>query len=154
MPKLNTPLMKPTEPSSTEKSSTRHVFVYGTLRRGDMRDINRLAPAPRLVGNGTIEGVMYHLGSYPGVVLGQGGEVVGEVYAIEPALERVLDEIEEVQPQQTGEYSKQQVLVTLAERQIERHITCLVYEVNPAFALGKPRIRSGDWIKSQATQAR
>ncbi|MBU0590518.1 MAG: gamma-glutamylcyclotransferase [Gammaproteobacteria bacterium] len=138
--------------------SARHVLVYGTLRRGDVRDINRLAPAPCFVGMGTITGVMYHLGSYPGVMLGRGGEVLGEVYAIEPALERVLDEIEEVLPEQLGEYRKQQVRVTLDERHIKhqvlRQIDCLVYEVNPAYAQGKPRISSGDWIKSLTTPGR
>ena len=41
----------------------RHVFVYGTLRRGQANDINRLLPAPRYVGQGVITGVMYHLGA-------------------------------------------------------------------------------------------
>ena len=49
----------------------RYVFVYGTLRRGDDNDITRLLPSPQYVGDTVINGVMYHLGAYPGVILGQ-----------------------------------------------------------------------------------
>lgn len=124
----------------------RHVLVYGTLRRGEANDINRLLPAPRWVGQGAIAGVMYHLGSYPGVVLGPGGAVAGEVYAIESALERVLDEIEEVYPQQKDEYFKREVQVTVGDRQID----CLVYEINVEYIKGRPVIASGDWVQELA----
>ena len=83
-------------------SATRHAFVYGTLRRGDDNDINRLQPAPVFVGEARIKGRMYHLGRYPGVLLGGPHDVAGEVYAISAELERVLDEIEELYPQQTN----------------------------------------------------
>jgi gamma-glutamylcyclotransferase (GGCT)/AIG2-like uncharacterized protein YtfP len=92
---------------------TRHVFVYGTLRKGEERDINRLRPAPQWVGRASVEGLMHHLGSYPGLVLGAPGTVHGEVYAVSAELERILDEIEEVWPQQTGEYAKREVMVRL-----------------------------------------
>ena len=48
----------------------RHVFVYGTLRKGDSNDINKLTPAPVYIGNSIIKGNMYQLGGYPGVTLG------------------------------------------------------------------------------------
>ena len=124
----------------------RHVFVYGTLRRGEANDINRLLPPPRLVGQAAIAGVMYDLGAYPGVVLGSGGMVTGEVYAIEPALERVLDEIEEIYPQQKDEYFKREVRVMVGERQLD----CLVYEINAAYVKDKPVIASGDWVQERA----
>ena len=132
----------------------RHVFVYGTLRRGDDNDITRLLPPPRFVGAGLIRGVMYHLGAYPGVVLAKSDNpmsaaVVGEVYAIEPELERVLDEIEELYPQQKDEYFKRtlQVGVGLAR------MTCIVYEINPVYVAGKPIIASGDWVKDRDARA-
>lgn len=58
----------------------RHVFVYGTLRRGGRNDINRLAPAPRYVGMGEVRGHLYHFDWYPGLTLGgdQAVTVVGE----------------------------------------------------------------------------
>jgi gamma-glutamylcyclotransferase (GGCT)/AIG2-like uncharacterized protein YtfP len=125
--------------------SERHVFVYGTLRRGEANDINRLLPPPRFVGQGVIAGVMYHLGAYPGVLLGRGGTVTGEVYAIEPPLERKLDEIEEIYPQQRDEYFKREVQVTVDAWPLD----CLVYEINASYLGGKPVIASGDWVQAR-----
>ncbi len=42
----------------------------------------------------TPEGVMHHLGGYPGVTLGGDQDIVGEVYAVGPVLEAQLDAIE------------------------------------------------------------
>lgn len=136
--------------------STRHVFVYGTLRKGEERDINRLQPTPRWVGRASVEGVMHHLGSYPGLVLGAPGTVHGEVYAVSAELERVLDEIEEVWPQQTGEYAKREVAVQLAKGDTDSdsggpndpvpELLCVLYEIAPDRTEGKPVIASGDWV--------
>jgi len=148
------------EPALPRESTTmvRHVFVYGTLRRGDDNDITRLLPTPQWVGTATIVGVMYHLGAYPGVVLGLGEglahnttcSVVGEVYAIEPALERVLDEIEELYPQQRDEYFKRHIPVQVHGRDDVhgggQSLLCIVYEINPVYVTGKPVIAGGDWV--------
>ena len=128
-----------------EPDAPRHVFVYGTLRRGDDNDITRLSPAPHWVGEARIRGTMYHFGRYPGVVLGGSAEVTGEVYEISPALERVLDEIEELYPQQTNEYFKREIRVQVAGRSLE----CIVYEINPALLEGKPVISGGDWVRGR-----
>jgi gamma-glutamylcyclotransferase (GGCT)/AIG2-like uncharacterized protein YtfP len=129
----------------------RYVFVYGTLRRGQQRDINLLQPAPTFVGYSKISGVLYHLGNYPGVRLGGSQWVYGEVYKISPVLERLLDEIEEVWPQQTGEYSRQEVCVTCTGVPVESRSrpdqTCLVYEVAKTRTEGMRVIASGDWLK-------
>ena len=95
------------------------------------------------MGNGQINGTLYNLGSYPGVRLGGVRGVQGEVYQITPELERQLDEIEEVWPQQTGEYERREVLVQCAGRAL----TCLVYEVNQARPPGRSLIESGNWLK-------
>ena len=128
-------------------ASTHHVFVYGTLRQGDDNDINLLKPTPFFVGPSKVAGMMYHLGAYPGVVLNDALEdnIVGEVYAITPELEVVLDEIEMIYPQQRDEYSKRRVVVRVGARQL----SCLFYEINPAYILGKPVIASGDWVKGR-----
>lgn len=131
----------------------RYVFVYGTLRRGDDNDITRLLPSPRYVGNTVIAGVMYHLGDYPGVILAQPpvdhdgvmGLIVGEVYAIQPALEAKLDEIEMIYPQQRDEYFKRDIQVTVAGQRLD----CIVYEINAAYVQNKPVIGSGDWVKDR-----
>lgn len=121
----------------------RYVFVYGTLRRGEQRDINRLKPAPIFVADGKIKGTLYDLGSYPGVRLGGEQWVQGEVYQITPALELQLDEIEAVWPQQTGEYVRQEVAVQYAGSVL----TCLVYVVSEVHTKGKVIIASGNWVK-------
>ena len=128
-------------------ASQRHVFVYGTLRLGDDNDINLLKPTPFFVGPSRIAGVMYHLGAYPGVVLTDALEdnIVGEVYAITPELEEVLDEIEMIYPQQRDEYSKRMVVVRVGARQL----SCLFYEITPAYTVDKPVIASGDWVKGR-----
>ncbi len=131
-------------------SASRHVFVYGTLRRGDVRDITRLRPAPQFVGMASVAGVLYDLGSYPGVVLGGPTRVTGEVYAISAELERQLDVIEEVWPQQTGEYRKQVARGRLGQAPASSgavELDCLVYEINPARTAGQPVIGGGDWLE-------
>ncbi|MBA3594271.1 MAG: gamma-glutamylcyclotransferase [Polaromonas sp.] len=123
----------------------RHVFVYGTLRRGDVRDITRLQPAPQFVGVGSVAGLLYDLGPYPGLLLGGEGRVTGEVYAISAELERLLDEIEEVWPQQSNEYFKREVAVRMDTAPTGGGPACLVYEINPDRLAGCPVIAGGDW---------
>ncbi len=118
-----------------------HVFVYGTLRYGEVNDINRLQPAPRPVGLARIRGALYDLGPYPGVVLGAEGWVEGEVYVITPELEALLDRIEEVAPVPSGEYQRRHVEVDINGQ----HLRCLVYEIAAQRVAGRPRITSGNW---------
>lgn len=118
------------------------MFVYGTLRRGGRNDIARFAPAPRFVADARIHGTLYDLGSYPGAVLGGSGLLVGEVYAITPALEAQLDELEEVRPDDRGEYIKREVRVRVGEKDI----ACLVYEIHPDRIAGRTVIASGNWF--------
>ena len=128
----------------------RHVFVYGTLRRGEQRDINLLKPTPLFMGYGQTPGVLYDLGAYPGVRLGGSQYVYGEVYQIGLELERQLDEIEEVWPQQTGEYTRQAVRVAFTGASVGSGPgaaqTCLVYEIADKRTSGMPVIVSGDWL--------
>jgi gamma-glutamylcyclotransferase (GGCT)/AIG2-like uncharacterized protein YtfP len=132
-------------PQVADAAFTGYVFVYGTLRQGDDNDINRLQPAPRPMGLATVCGTMYHLGAYPGVVLGGSNQVVGEVYAISAPLQQVLDEIEEVYPQQRDEYFKRVVRVDVQGNEIP----CVVYEINPVYIVGRPAIKSGDWVRDR-----
>jgi gamma-glutamylcyclotransferase (GGCT)/AIG2-like uncharacterized protein YtfP len=140
--------------------TVRHVFVYGTLCRGELRDINLLRPAAVFVGHATVRGLLYDLGQYPGVVLEEHAEGVasvhGEVYAIEPELEQMLDEIEEVWPQQTGEYNKRDAVAQLCQatqtglcRSVVKEpeeVPCFLYEINPSRVSGKTEIAGGDWV--------
>jgi gamma-glutamylcyclotransferase (GGCT)/AIG2-like uncharacterized protein YtfP len=126
------------------EAPSRHVFVYGTLRRGGRNDINRLRPAPEYVGMGEVQGVLYHLDWYPGLTLGgeEAVTVVGEVYRITPELEAVLDRIEQIVPGADSEYFKREVHVSVEARVI----TCLLYEINAARIRGRQVIGHGDWI--------
>jgi gamma-glutamylcyclotransferase (GGCT)/AIG2-like uncharacterized protein YtfP len=123
----------------------RHVFVYGTLRRGGRNDINRLRPAPAYVAMGEVHGVLYHLDRYPGLQLGgeEAVTVVGEIYRITPELEQVLDAIERIVPGADSEYFKREVDVALASGGT---MACLLYEINPARVVGRDAIVHGDWI--------
>jgi len=125
--------------------TVRHVFVYGTLRRGGRNDIARFRPEPFFVGDAVIAGTLYDLGAYPGVVLGGKRRVVGEIYRIEPEVEVALDVLEEV-ADDAGEYIRRTVMVEAGAQQFE----CLVYEIHPSRIAGRAVIRSGDWIAHAA----
>ena len=79
------------------------------------------------------------------------GRVTGEIYQISSELERQLDEIEEVWPGQTGEYSKRQVRALLRSDTFAgtRELSCLIYEMDPARMAGQPVIASGDWLEGR-----
>jgi gamma-glutamylcyclotransferase (GGCT)/AIG2-like uncharacterized protein YtfP len=129
---------------SVPAAPARHVFVYGTLRRGGTNDINRLWPAPMFVGTGRVAGSLYHLGGYPGMTLGGEQWVTGEVYAIEPDLESVLDEIEDLGANPSDEYAKRDIVVEVEGR----GFPCLVYEINPRYVESALRIAGGDWLQA------
>ena len=133
-----------------------HVFVYGTLRRGEQRDINLLKPAPHWLGRASVAGVLYDLGDYPGLRLDTSPtaqrRVEGEVYEISHELERLLDEIEEVSAQPAAEYVRRHVTVQLAQQAQTQSdapttgLNCLVYEVAHDRIVRCPVISSGDWV--------
>jgi gamma-glutamylcyclotransferase (GGCT)/AIG2-like uncharacterized protein YtfP len=124
--------------------ATRHVFVYGTLRRGGRNDINRLLPTPRYVGMGEVKGHLYHFDWYPGLALGgdEAVTVVGEVYEVAPALEAVLDAIEGLEAGAQSEYFKRELDIEVEGRPLP----CFLYEINPVRVQGRERIGHGDWI--------
>jgi len=126
----------------------RHVFVYGTLRRGGRNDIAHFRPEPFHVADAAIPGTLYDLGAYPGMVLGGRRRVVGEIYRIEPDVEAALDVLEEVADDGSGEYIKRHVMVEVGVQQFE----CLVYEIHPTRIAARAVIRSGDWIAHAAAR--
>jgi gamma-glutamylcyclotransferase (GGCT)/AIG2-like uncharacterized protein YtfP len=127
----------------------RYVFVYGTLRAGEINDIGRAAArhgieAPRLVGTAAVRGRLYDFGAYPGLVLdAAAGPVRGDVYEIDDALVPVLDEIEEVYPGVEGLFKSREVTVVADGR----NVTCLYYPVDAESVAGVPRIAIGDWVE-------
>lgn len=123
---------------------SRHVFVYGTLRRGGSNDITRLLPPARFVGAAEVRGTLFHLGAYPGLRLEGSTAVRGEVYAIAAELEPILDAIEGLLPEPNGEYAKREIEVRVAGRRLR----CLVYEIAAEHVDGAPRIDHGDWMRA------
>ncbi len=137
--------------------SIRHVFVYGTLRRGQRNDIARIAvddPAPILLGFASIDGAMFDLGEYPGAILGTevkgSAQILGEVYRVTPDVELRLDVLEELLPEPTGEYFKREIEVGLSASPDGAHVEgplvrCFVYEINGNRVTEARVIAHGDW---------
>jgi gamma-glutamylcyclotransferase (GGCT)/AIG2-like uncharacterized protein YtfP len=127
----------------------RYVFVYGTLRAGELNDIGHAAArhwldAPRLIGTAAVNGRLYDFGTYPGLVLDAfAGPVRGDVYVVDDALVPVLDEIEEVYPGVDGLFTSREVNVAVGGGVVR----CLFYPVDAQSVVGLPQIESGDWIE-------
>ncbi|MDG0024068.1 gamma-glutamylcyclotransferase family protein [Trinickia sp. Y13] len=126
----------------------RYVFVYGTLRAGEINDIWQAAArheiaAPRLIGRSVVSGRLYDFGDYPGLVPDEtAGPVSGDVYEIEDALVPVLDRIEGVQPGVDSLFKSRAIDVPVAGRLLP----CFFYPVDEPSVQGRIRIEAGDWI--------
>lgn len=126
----------------------RHVFVYGTLRAGEINDIGEAAQrhgirSPRLIGRAAVSGRLYDFGEYPGLVQDDmSGLVRGDVYEVDEALVPVLDEIEGVSPGIDSLFKSREVTVAVAGHPLR----CFFYPVDEASAGGRIRIEAGDWV--------
>ena len=67
------------------------IFVYGTLSKGMTR--SSVLVKSKFLGLGFIEGLLYDLGAYPGIVEGN-NSVYGELYEIDTTKVKELDRIE------------------------------------------------------------
>ena len=117
------------------------LFVYGALRQGASND-GRLAEA-RWFGPAEIAGTLVKIDWYPGLVLGEGGLVKGEVYEIGPELLKELDEFEGIglEDDRNGEYQRIRAEVSLKGERVE----VWIYEWLKGIA-GYERVESGDWL--------
>ncbi|MGN6649486.1 gamma-glutamylcyclotransferase family protein [Trinickia sp.] len=126
----------------------RYVFVYGTLRAGEINDIGLAAArhgisAPRLVGHAAVAGRLYDLGDYPGLVRDDAaGLVRGDVYEIDEALVPVLDKIEGVESGVDSTFKSREMTVAV----MGRELPCFFYPVDEVSVGGRTRIQAGDWI--------
>ncbi|HEY3600123.1 MAG TPA: gamma-glutamylcyclotransferase family protein [Paraburkholderia sp.] len=125
-----------------------YVFVYGTLRSGEVNDIGEAAArrsivAPTLLGEATVRGRLFDFGTYPGLVPDEAGiHVKGDVYEIDDRLVAVLDEIEAVYPGEEGLFVPRRVTVGIEGAVFE----CRYYPVQRDAVKGLPEIGSGDWV--------
>lgn len=125
------------------------LFVYGTLRRGERADINKnaLVHSVSFIKNDSINGLMYHIGAFPGVKLLSApeaeydpklGAVIGEVYYIgDHSVSSILDHYEGYHEDGTGLYNRFQVW-TAGGRLV------WVYTYNPD-VISDQLIETGDW---------
>lgn len=126
--------------------SAERVFVYGTLRRGDCRDINVAYDGAVFLRAGWVGGALYDLGEYPGLRLdADTGRVVGEIYDVPPATLAELDELEGYDPARVdaSEYVRKRTLVRGESGEVDE---CWVYEIAERSAAGRRRIAGGDWL--------
>lgn len=133
-----------------------HVFIYGTLRAGEINDIRRAAERhgiaqPERLGSAFVSGRLYDFGAYPGLVIdAEGDPVRGDIYLIDDALAPVLDEIEEVYPGVEGLFMPHRLRVRIDRCGIEEAFDCLIYPVAARAVDGLPRIVGGDWVEHRA----
>jgi len=52
------------------------VFVYGTLRRGDVRSMSIRFPQSKFIADAEVNGALYDLGTYPGLLLNESNSLV------------------------------------------------------------------------------
>jgi gamma-glutamylcyclotransferase (GGCT)/AIG2-like uncharacterized protein YtfP len=119
------------------------LFVYGALRKGTANDW-RMKDA-RWLGAAEVTGTLVKVDWYPGLVLGERGVVLGEVYEVSPSLLEELDEFEGVtlESEDNGEYHRIRAQVVLEGEPKE----VWIYEWLKGIA-GYEIVESGDWLTS------
>jgi gamma-glutamylcyclotransferase (GGCT)/AIG2-like uncharacterized protein YtfP len=122
----------------TDPAAARHLFVYGTLRPGDVRW--RILE-PFVVDDGfddTVPGALYDTGhDYPAARFGPRGTIHGRTFGLFAAsLERCLAVLDEVEGTVAGLYHR--VLLTT-----DRGVRAWAYEYGDGLQLTP--IPSGDW---------
>ena len=123
-------------------SETLLLFTYGLLRPGQTghRSLD-LAAKTRLAGPDRIHGRLYHLGEYPGLIIGAPGIVLGELLAFDdPALVHELDAYELYDSDQPNASEYRRVEVDL----LDSGKRALTYEYNRPVK-SRPIIASGEW---------
>jgi gamma-glutamylcyclotransferase (GGCT)/AIG2-like uncharacterized protein YtfP len=141
--------MKDDQERIMQQTEMTRVFVYGTLRRGGRNDIHRYQPLPSFITSARVRGRLYHLGRYPGLLLGNGDWVQGEVYEVTPSVLVQLDHLEGLLPQPSGEYHRRTVAVDTPDGPL----LCLLYEIDPTRIQGCTWIEHGDWLRACPPQS-
>jgi gamma-glutamylcyclotransferase (GGCT)/AIG2-like uncharacterized protein YtfP len=122
------------------------LFVYGTLRQDGCRAIPKLFPSARFLGFGTVKGWLYDFGDYPGLRLDANGlDILGEVYEVEPATLRAIDEIEGHLPGESTvcHYFRRSHPILMQDG---TRLTADLYECNPRLYDCSRPLEVGDWI--------
>jgi gamma-glutamylcyclotransferase (GGCT)/AIG2-like uncharacterized protein YtfP len=135
----------------SDAASERHIFVYGTLRKALEQEMaGVLVREAHFVGEASVRGVLFDLGTYPGLVVNEQatGLVKGEIYALRaPSADgtlAALDEYEGCAPSDVEPHEYRRVLVqaTLADGPV---LSAWAYVLNRSIA-GLTPIPSGDYV--------
>lgn len=122
------------------------VFVYGTLRRGGSNAFRM--DGAQFIGKGRVEGKLYVISWYPGLVSGRDlGWVNGDVFCVGPEQMRTLDEFEGLAAGEIegSEYRRVKVPLLLEGIPHEETHYAWVYEWKGPGDEAR-RVRSGDWL--------
>lgn len=129
-----------------------YVFVYGTLRAGEINDLaqaaaRRALPPARHLGAATVPGALVDFGDWPGLVpVRDGRRVRGDIYAVCPALLALMDEIEEYAPGRPGCFVRRPVLARPLAPPGAAAVACQSYPIDPAWRGAAPDVAADDWI--------
>jgi gamma-glutamylcyclotransferase (GGCT)/AIG2-like uncharacterized protein YtfP len=129
--------------------SSPYLFVYGTLRSGSGTDWSRrLAAQAELIGRGRVAGVLFKIGSYPGMTPAEreGDSVIGEVFRLADP-EKLWPELDAYEG---NEYERRDVPVHMDDGEL---VNAWVYYYRGDTSV-KSRIVSGDWIEGTKTPER
>ena len=111
------------------------VFVYGTLRRGGSNNFRM--DGSMWMGAASVNGHLYEVDWYPGLVLDDSGaEVIGDLYEVPADKLDALDEFE------GSEYKRVRTMVQTAE---DKAMSAWVWEWDRGIE-GLSQIASGDWL--------
>jgi len=127
-----------------------YLFVYGSLRRAASPMHDMLAQASQYIGEGVLQGRLYEISWYPGVVESSHPEdkVIGELYQIiDKDIWQRLDEYEACSDNfpQPHEYIRKQCWIQQANAD---SVKAWVYVFNHALD-GHRRIHSGDYLQTE-----
>lgn len=135
------------------RSMSIYVFIYGTLRAGEINDLAQAAaqrglPAAQWVGHATVPGMLVDFGQWPGLIpVADGRRVRGDVYRVDPALIALMDEIEEYVPGQPGCFVRREITARLeAPLGGSLDLPCQYYPIDPAHRASAVDVFEDDWI--------
>jgi gamma-glutamylcyclotransferase (GGCT)/AIG2-like uncharacterized protein YtfP len=120
------------------------IFVYGSLRRGSAGAMSKRFPTSKFVDDASVNGSLYDLGAYPGLLLDESNSlVIGEVYEVDDETLKKLDDFEA-----SSNYVRKEVEISFAAQKR----LGWVYEPNPEDYSLRTLITSGDWIDYDKTK--
>jgi gamma-glutamylcyclotransferase (GGCT)/AIG2-like uncharacterized protein YtfP len=123
------------------------LFVYGTLRRGGTNHAQLQGARYVTMACSAAQYELVDLGGYPALLEDGHQSVIGELYEVDAALTRALDEFEDVPTL----YERKRIELYRAEPQTGSEVSpqfADAYVLPRARAQGAPALVTGDWLPS------